>query len=446
MIASVPAAKIYGANSVVSGEAALWKDVQESDTPAAYESFVKSYPSGEYAGAAKFRLSQLNERLAKANEYFKLGLAIQASNFDEAILDFTRAVELNPQFSDAYWRRGMTYNLKQDYDRGILDADKAIALDPKSISAYLVRGGAHTGKREFRQAVTDYTHALTVDPTCEGCLDGRGFAYRKLGLYDAAKFDLNQLIANEHVIDKALYYHERALVYLDARDFDHALADETKAIELDPKFFVYYESRGQVYAIRREFNRALEDFSKAIELVQKNPSLYDLVHNYYHNRGLVHFALRNYALAIADDSKAAEAFSANAILYKNRANAYEAVWDKDRAKSDRLISADLEAKKLSVPYSIVENNATMRQWIENVEAGGLPLNVDGYCKTTYGSYSRAVLAQGNAYSWKCEFQDRGQTKNIDINMDEACKKQYGPTATAKLHDYADSNSWYCVAK
>ena len=49
-----------------------------------------------------------------------------------ALPDFNRALELNPEYVSAYIRRGMTYRNMEQYDQAIQDYNKAIKLNPKN--------------------------------------------------------------------------------------------------------------------------------------------------------------------------------------------------------------------------------------------------------------------------------------------------------------------------
>jgi tetratricopeptide (TPR) repeat protein len=54
--------------------------------------------------------------------------AVSYSNkgqYDQAISDFTRALQINPKYSEAYNNRGVTYYLKKDYDKSWDDIKKA---------------------------------------------------------------------------------------------------------------------------------------------------------------------------------------------------------------------------------------------------------------------------------------------------------------------------------
>ena len=60
--------------------------------------------------------------------------------YERAIKDCNRAIELDPNFSEAYNNRGIVYKLKGDIEQGIEDYATAINLDPDFAYAYYNRG------------------------------------------------------------------------------------------------------------------------------------------------------------------------------------------------------------------------------------------------------------------------------------------------------------------
>ena len=70
----------------------------------------------------------------------------------------------------------------------------------------------------------------------------------------------------------ALAYMNRGIGYYDKGDYDRAIADYDKAIELNPKLAPAYNDRGNVYSAKGDYDRAIADFDKAIELTQNTPS------------------------------------------------------------------------------------------------------------------------------------------------------------------------------
>jgi tetratricopeptide (TPR) repeat protein len=68
----------------------------------------------------------------------------------------------------AYINRGNAYHSKGDYDRAIADYNKVIELNPKHAEAYNNRGATHEKKQDHRKAIADYRAALSIDPSSQG--------------------------------------------------------------------------------------------------------------------------------------------------------------------------------------------------------------------------------------------------------------------------------------
>jgi len=55
---------------------------------------------------------------------------------DEAIEDYSRAIELRPNFFGAYYNRNVAYSKLGKYDKAFKDYSQALSLDPKSVAYY----------------------------------------------------------------------------------------------------------------------------------------------------------------------------------------------------------------------------------------------------------------------------------------------------------------------
>src|SRR6202030_3616382 len=60
----------------------------------------------------------------------------QAAKYDEAVAEFTKAIELSPSDSRLYNDRGRVYRAMAKYTEAMADFDKAIQLAPKSETGY----------------------------------------------------------------------------------------------------------------------------------------------------------------------------------------------------------------------------------------------------------------------------------------------------------------------
>jgi len=130
----------------------------------------------------------------------------------------------------AYNHRGVAYHVKGDYDRAILDYTQAIALDPNYAVAYTNRGLAYTSNGNGKHAIMDYTQAITLDPRYAQAYTNRGVAYHAVGDYDRAISDYTQAIVLNPRYVKA--YIDRGLAYHAKGDDGRALEDVEKACGL----------------------------------------------------------------------------------------------------------------------------------------------------------------------------------------------------------------------
>src|SRR5215813_7867549 len=92
------------------------------------------------------------ERTAKA--YFSRGNEnYQKGDFAAAAADYTRAIELDPKYADAYQQRADVWEKTKQYDSALKDIQKAIELAPKKGDYYLDLAWYELLNRNPREAV-----------------------------------------------------------------------------------------------------------------------------------------------------------------------------------------------------------------------------------------------------------------------------------------------------
>lgn len=170
-----------------------------------------------------------------------------------ALVGISRAIELNPSSSEAYYIRAGIYYWMGVYDSAIDDYNKAIDLDPKDALFYLGRGRAYLEKGELDKAIADFTRALQLDPKLPRAFYERGNAYFKRG--EALRKVQGEFSALGSPAEKTV--HE----YLQL-----AILDYSRAISLDPKFVAAYANRGTVYHFLYREAEARKDFEAVLTL------------------------------------------------------------------------------------------------------------------------------------------------------------------------------------
>jgi tetratricopeptide (TPR) repeat protein len=79
-----------------------------------------------------------------------------------AIADFNKAIEIKPDFENAYYGRGNVRFALGDKQGAIADLNKAIDFDPKSAGAYSNRGLARYGLEDKQGAIADLNKAASL--------------------------------------------------------------------------------------------------------------------------------------------------------------------------------------------------------------------------------------------------------------------------------------------
>ena len=101
-------------------------------------------------------------------------------------MHFSKAINLRPNFTEAYYHRGLAYhsradvndNKKDDYDRAIKDFTKAIELKPDYANAYINHGLDYKNIGEIDRAIADHSRAIVLKPDDADAYFNRGDAYR----------------------------------------------------------------------------------------------------------------------------------------------------------------------------------------------------------------------------------------------------------------------------
>lgn len=115
---------------------------------------------------------------AVEDDFIDSGLAhFQKAEYDQAIADFSRAIEVNPGAAN-YYSRGLAHFQKAEYDHAIADFSRAIEIDPTLEPAFGYRGLANLQKADYDQAIADLSLAIALKPGAANYYSGRGLAYR----------------------------------------------------------------------------------------------------------------------------------------------------------------------------------------------------------------------------------------------------------------------------
>jgi len=182
----------------------------------------------------------------KARPYCNRGIAYDGlGHQDKALADYSKAIEIDPAYSDAYSNRGIIYGTRGQYNKAIADFTKAIEFAPDDSFSIWNRGITYSILQQWDKAITDYTRSIEINPYTYDPYFKRGESYDKLRQWQKAIADYSMAIEINPAHDKA--YNNRGLVFANLKQWDKAIADYSKAIGINPGYSEAYNNRELAY-------------------------------------------------------------------------------------------------------------------------------------------------------------------------------------------------------
>ena len=136
---------------------------------------------------------------------------IQGGKYEQAIENINKSIEMKKDWEIPYFYRAVAYHALENYDEAMLDYTKAIQLNDKMTDAYynrakIILSNQNSTMADIHNAVEDLEKALNLDEKFVDALYAMAAAYKKLGDYHKSLVYLEKLleIAPDAVHAKAL--------------------------------------------------------------------------------------------------------------------------------------------------------------------------------------------------------------------------------------------------
>ena len=222
------------ANASLASEAqwqqgkAFLKEGKAEEAKAAFESLLKNY-SREPDLYLFLAIAELKLRNPQAAEY-QIGKALELApdhveartlrgwvqlevhrDHDAAIAEYTKVVELQPNFPEGHNNLGVAWQKKGDFAKASESFNRALAIRPDYSEALNNRGWVYVREKKWLQARDDFDKALRLDPKHEGALYGLSQVLRETRNYAGAQKALAKLTTQS---PNFVYWLERGEIQL----------------------------------------------------------------------------------------------------------------------------------------------------------------------------------------------------------------------------------------
>jgi tetratricopeptide (TPR) repeat protein len=151
-------------------------------------------------------------------------------DFVDALVNLNKALEIDPNYSPAYFLRA---NIKDNFDDrhgAMKDYNLAIEKNPKFGDAYFARGNVKMKLQDYYGAIDDFTSCISINENYIEAYFNRGKAKQFLQAYQDAINDCSKIIEiNPKNVDA---YFMRGLLRLEFGDTKNGCLDLSKAGEM----------------------------------------------------------------------------------------------------------------------------------------------------------------------------------------------------------------------
>jgi tetratricopeptide (TPR) repeat protein len=201
----------------------------------------------------------------KADDYILSGFdRVAKADFSGSVVEFTKALQLNPKSLTAQFWRGACKLLMGESQAAIVDLSAAIAINPKKVEAYVYRGSAYAKLGNKIQATIDLDTAVSLSPHSDFVYGNRCALKFQLGNFTEAISDCDRAIQLN--ITNAVHYSSRSSAYYQLKRYPDALRDRNTAISLDRNLPQAYYYGGLIKTAMGDKRGAIIDLQAAAKL------------------------------------------------------------------------------------------------------------------------------------------------------------------------------------
>ncbi|CAG8742356.1 19101_t:CDS:2, partial [Cetraspora pellucida] len=224
---------------------------------------------------------------------------IKLNNYNRALSDFDKALEIDPKNAFACQQRSILYGKLNDYDRAADELHKILKDDPGDIDSLELLGkiqckasldkllngdfeGLNNGcsldreeeiNGDYNQELLQLNKILEINPNCSFTLEKRGEIHKKLKNYNEALKDFNKALENNH--NNVFALKNRGKIHYKLHNFEQALADFNKALEVDSYNLDIILLRGCLQLRQKNFNQAQYGFEEVLTIDPENSEALD---------------------------------------------------------------------------------------------------------------------------------------------------------------------------
>jgi tetratricopeptide (TPR) repeat protein len=202
--------------------------------------------------------------------------ALNARDYPRAVQDYSLFLLLNPTFGQAYYFRGVSYLQMSRFDEALADLSAALRYPAPNAEyvgrIYNLRAILHTQRDDSAAALADLEAGIAAAPELPDLYLTRARVYEGLERLPDALADYTRALELDDT--DAIAYSGRALLNLRLDNQAAALADFDRLVALNPNDIETRYRRASLRIAAGDFPAALDDLNAALRLSPDDPLLH----------------------------------------------------------------------------------------------------------------------------------------------------------------------------
>jgi len=177
--------------------------------------------------------------------WFNRGITrLKIYDFSGSIIDLSKSLEIYAQDERAYYFRAVSKYNMDDYSGAISDVFKAFEINPK-LNVIDWDNIIHRGINEYINTIIDYTNAIEYNPWDTNAYQKRAQLKEYAGYYSEANTDYTEIIGMDSC-NIGAYFKRGYNKYFHLEDHTGALEDFDSALKISPEALEIYLHRASL--------------------------------------------------------------------------------------------------------------------------------------------------------------------------------------------------------
>jgi tetratricopeptide (TPR) repeat protein len=262
------------------------------ESPVGYANCADVYDDQEqFRPAIDYYTEAIKRQPAPSNAYLYAARGkaeIGNEGWEQALLDFDRALELDPRNADAHFGRGRVFESQSTYSEAISEYDRGIELAPENAMGYYYRGQVRKRRGDNLAALADFQKLVQLLPSSPDAHSYIGSVLFSLRGYDRAVEAFGAAFESRNSAQSLVDMADSLRVWgleLDEPDkLRRAVETAEKALKLEESNAVAYAILGSAKArLTGEYDAGVQALRRAFEIdSQYYWALWELGRVHYH--------------------------------------------------------------------------------------------------------------------------------------------------------------------